>query len=50
MKALIIKKLMPRSKKKKEEYQTQQGFRLLGAQIKCERSAKPEGSPEVQRQ
>lgn len=53
MKALIIKKLMPRSKKKKKkkkENQTQQGFRVLGAQIKCKRSAKPEGSPEAQRQ
>lgn len=52
MKALIIKKLMPRSKKKKErkENQIQQGFRVLGAQIKYKRSAKPEGSPEAQRQ
>lgn len=49
MKALIIKR-SKKKKKKRKENQTQQGFRVLGAQIKYKRSAKPEGSPEAQRQ
>lgn len=43
MKGFVITILMCRSKKRREN-QTQQGFRLLEAQIKYNRSAKPEAA------